>query len=233
LPRFPGIDIHQEGEFQLEARGGFAFGGAVTYYFADAIGIEARLDTVDFNIDTVAPSFVASVDLPPPLPPLGAELDLGRGAVEVERLFPVSVNLKARTTGRTRFVAAGGLSYLPRLRFLAQQTVGLGVSGIPGLGQLAVTTVELQAEALPDEEDEGRLGFNVGAGVEIDLGDNVALAGEVRFFRFQSQTFVWNRVSAPTSQLEEFLLEELERQLSPIELEPTFFQATGGIVVRF
>ena len=143
------------------------------------------------------------------------------------------MNLKVRTTGRTRFGASGGLSYLPRLRFLARQSVGLGVTGIQGLGQLALATVELQAEALPDEEGEGRLGFNAGVGVEVDLGDNVAFAGDVRFFRFQTQTFVWNRVSAPTSQLEEFLLEEIEKQLSPIELEPTYFQATAGIVVRF
>jgi hypothetical protein len=145
LPSLPGIDIRQEGEFQLKASGGFAFGGTVVFFFTDAVGIEARLDTVDFNIDTLAPSFVAPVDLPAPLPPLGAELDLGKGTVEVERLLPVSVNLKARTTGRTRFAVSGGLSYLPRLRFLARQTVGLGVTGIQGLDQLAVTTVELQA----------------------------------------------------------------------------------------
>jgi opacity protein-like surface antigen len=231
IPPIPGIDVRQEGVFQLDARGGFAFGGSAAYYFTDFIGIEGRIDTVDFNIDTVAPRFVATVDLPAPLPPLGAELDLGRGAAEVERLYPLSVNLKARTPGRARLVVSGGLSYLPRLRLTARQSIGLGVTGIAE--QLEIATVAVQAEALPDEEDEGRLGFNVGAGAEVQVASKLALTAEVRFFRFQKQTFVWRRTTDPVSPLEDLVLQELEKELSPIELEPTFFQVTGGIVVRF
>ncbi len=233
IPTFPGVNVRQQGTFELKARGGLAFGGSATYYFNDHIGIEGRIDTVDFKIDTMLPSFTATIDLPAPLPPIGAELDLSDGAVEVDRLFPFSLNLRARTGGRTRFVASGGLSYLPRLRATGSQTVGLGITGLGNFPQLDIATVELGVEAAPDEKDEGRLGFNVGAGVEIELSEHLALVGDVRIFRFKTLTLQWTRVSAPTTDLEELLLEELEGELEPIELEPIWFQAMGGIVVRF
>ena len=233
LPTFPGINIQQDGLFQLDARGGPAFGGSLAYYFTDNIAIEGRVDTVDFKIDTLAPRFTATVDLPGPFPPLGAELDLGTGKVEVDRLFPVSVNFKARTSGGARFIASGGLSYLPSLRLTARQSVGLGLTGLGDFGQIEIATIELQAEALPDEKDEGRFGFNVGAGVEIDLGEHIALVGEARFFRFQKLTFHWSGTGESLSPVEELLLEQIEEELDPIELEPMYFQATGGIVVRF
>ncbi len=233
LPTLPGIDIQQEGVFQLDGRGGLAFGGSLAYYFTDNIAIEGRVDTVDFKIDTLAPRFTATVDLPEPLPPLGAELDLGTGKVEVDRLYPLSVNLKARTSGGARFVASGGFSYLPRLRLTAGQSIGLGLTGLGDFGRLEIPTLEIQAEALPDEKDEGRFGFNAGAGVEIDLGESIAIVGEARFFRFQKVTFHWSGAGESVSPLEDLLLEQIEAELEPIELEPMYFQVTGGIVLRF
>jgi hypothetical protein len=233
LPTLPGIDIQQEGVFQLDGRGGLAFGGSLAYYFTDNIAIEGRVDTVDFKIDTLAPRFTATVDLPEPLPPLGAELDLGTGKVEVDRLYPLSVNLKARTSGGARFVASGGFSYLPRLRLTAGQSIGLGLTGLGDFGQIEIPTLEIQAEALPDEKDEGRFGFNAGAGVEIDLGESIAIVGEARFFRFQKVTFHWSGAGESVSPLEDLLLEQIEAELDPIELEPMYFQVTGGIVLRF
>ena len=96
LPSFPGVAIRQEGEFSLKARGSFAFGGSVTYYFTDFFGIEGRVDTVDFRIDTIAPSFIAEAELPVPLPRTSVTVDLGQGEVNVERLRPFSANLKLR-----------------------------------------------------------------------------------------------------------------------------------------
>jgi hypothetical protein len=233
IPTYPGVDIQQDGVFQLDASGGLAFGGSVAYYFTDNLAIEGRVDTVDFRIDTLAPRFIAKVELPAPLPPIGAELDLGTGTVDVERLYPFSLNFKARTSGGVRLAASGGLSYLPRLRLVARQSVGLGITGFGDFGQLELAAIKLQAEALPDEQDEGRLGINLGAGLEVDLGEHLALTGEVRFFRFQTQTFFWSQAGDSISPLEELLLQEIEEELDPIELEPTYFQATGGIVVRF
>ncbi len=79
---------------------------------------------------------------------------------------------------------------------------------------------------------ESRWGFNVGAGVEVQLSQNVAIVGDIRVHSFQRQTFVWQRSETPSSVLEEILIEELE-QLPPIEVELIYFQATGGLAFRF
>jgi hypothetical protein len=43
---------------------------------------------------------------------------------------------------------------------------------------------------------------------------------------------VWQRSENPSSELEEILIEQLER-LPPIEIELIYFQATGGVSFRF
>ena len=45
LPDLPGAAIRQSGEFVLEGRGSFAFGGSVAYMFNEHVGIEGRVDT--------------------------------------------------------------------------------------------------------------------------------------------------------------------------------------------
>ena len=229
LPVFPGINIRQEGEFSMKARGSFAFGGSVAYYFTDFFGIEGRVDTVDFRIDTIAPSFIATAELPAPLPPVSTTVDLGQGEVNVERLYPFSANLKLRTPGAARFVVSGGLSYLPSLRLDASQELGLGVTAL-GFQLLEVASVGVTAVAAPDES---RWGINGGAGLELDVSEKVAITIEGRVYRFKQHTFTWEGVQAPTTEIEELLLEQLENELDPIELEPIYFQVTGGIVIRF
>jgi len=230
FPDIPGGNIRQEGVFRLDARGSLAFGGSVSYFFNEHVGIEGRIDTIDFDIATSGPRFEADVDLVPPLPPATAVLELEDGAVNVERLFPLSVNLKARSGGSIRFVASGGLSYLPRVRFDAVQPVSLGISG-PGISEIELARVVLKAGALADG-GESRWGFNAGAGVEIDVSPNVSIVGDVRVHSFQSQTFVWQSSKNPSSELEKILLEELEK-LPPIEVELLYFQATAGVAFRF
>ncbi len=232
LPTFPGIDIRQEGEFSLKARGSFAFGGSIAYYFTDFFGIEGRVDSVDFQIDTVAPSFIATAELPAPLPPVSTTLDLGQGEVNVERLYPFSVNLKLRTPGAARFVVSGGLSYLPSLRLDASQELGLGVTAL-GFQLLQVASVGVTAVAAPTTPDESRWGFNGGAGLEFDVSEKIAITIEGRVYRFKQHTFTWEGVEAPTTAIEELLLDQLENELDPIQLEPIYFQVTGGIVIRF
>lgn len=229
LPDIPGGSIRQDGEFALKAKGSFAFGGSISYFFNEHVAIEGRIDTIDFDIETIGPRFEADVDLIPGLPPATAVLDVGMGTINVERLFPLSLNLKARTGGTTRFVASGGLSYLPRVRFDAFQPVSLGIGGF-GLPAFELASVVLEAGAI--DSGESRWGFNVGAGVEIQVSPNVAIIGDVRVHGFQSQTFVWQRSEEPSSPIEEILFEQLE-QLPPIEVELIYFQATGGVAFRF
>lgn len=227
LPDIPGGRITQRGVFELNARGSFAFGGSVAYFVNEHVAVEGRIDTVSFDIDTVGPQFRADVDLGLPAT---AVLDAGMGTINVERLYPLSLNLKARTGGAARFVASGGLSYLPRVRFDAFQPVSLGIGGF-GIPPIELANVVLRAGALADSDDS-RWGFNAGAGLELDVAPRVAIVADVRVHRFQPQTFVWQRSESPSSVLEEILIEELE-QLPPIEIELVYFQATAGVAFRF
>lgn len=216
--------IRQSGEFMLKGRGSFAFGGSLAYMVNEHIGIEGRVDTINFKIDTIGPQFAADAGI------ATAILDVGMGSVNVERLFPLSLNLKARTGGRTRFVASGGLSYLPQVRFEAVQPVSLGI-GFPGLPSVPLASVALEAGAASGE-GSSRWGLNAGAGVEVQVSPLVSIVGEARFHGFESQTFIWERAGAPTTELEELLLQALET-LPPIDIQLIYFQVTGGIAFRF
>lgn len=227
LPNVPGGSIRQNGVFELKAKGSFALGGSVSYFFNEHVAIEGRIDTINFDIDTIGPQFQADVDLGFPAT---AVLDVGMGSINVERLYPLSVNLKARTGGSARFVASGGLSYLRQVRFNARQPVSLGIGGF-GIPAFELASVVLEAGALANASDS-RWGFNVGAGFEIDVSSTVAIVGDIRVHSFEPQSFVWQRSENPSSELEEILIEQLE-MLPPIEIELIYFQVTGGVSFRF
>ena len=236
LPVISGVTIQQQGNFQLSARGGTAFGGSLSFFPVDFFGVELRVDSVDFQIETSAPSFDAAVNLPPPLPPVRGSLNLDEGEFDVGRLNPVSVNLKLRTPGNAKFFVSGGFSYLPELTVTARQEVGIGVTGLEALTDLTLGSVALRAEALPEdlvEQDGGRWGANAGAGVQIFLTEHLSLMGEVRVFRFSEQRFVWRGAEPGGSSLEQELIDELEEILPLIAIEPIFFHAVGGIAFRF
>jgi opacity protein-like surface antigen len=222
------VVIDQSGEFSLTASGSAAFAGGFTYYFTDSLGIEGRIDSADVRIETSGPTFNATVDGPGPLPPFGTTVELRPGTVEVDRLNPLSANLKYRTLGKTRFVLSGGFSYLPNLAFGAVQQVGLGITDFDGIDRVRVRTVDIEARPLGG--DSGRIGFNVGAGVEYPLTDQVAVVVDGRGFYFESKTFEWRAVSDGAG---DEILQDLEQQLSQFGIGPRYFSVTGGIVLRF
>ncbi len=229
----PGINIQQTGAFQLDLKGGPAFGGGVTFYFANLIGIEARIDIADVEIRMQGAQFTANVDLPAPFPDLTSDIDFGTGTVDLDRLRPISLNLKLRTPGPLRLAASGGMSYLPELGFSATQTVGLGLTDIDTRrSELVVATATLRAEAQPGEGGGSRLGFNAGCGLELQIAPRLSLAAEARFFLFDKHTLRWRRTADPSSLIEELLLTEIEKIIPPIEFHPTLFQATVGIILR-
>ena len=107
--------------------------------------------------------------------------------------------------------------------------MSLGIGGF-GLPAFELARVVLEAGAV--DSGESRWGFNVRAGVEVQVSPNVAIVSDVRVHSFQSQTFVWQRSEEPSSPIEEILIEELAK-LPPIEVELIYFQATAGVAFRF
>ena len=228
------VSVQQQDTFRLDARGGLALGASASWQFSPWLGLEGRLDTADVRVRITGARYLIRVDLPTPLPDLASELDLSSGDADLHRIHSVSLNLRARTAGRTRVGASAGLSYLPSFRFVIAQGVRLQPrEPLP----LPATTarVTLPAEALPAQKDQGRLGFNAGAFVQVGVGERLALVADGRYFHFRRQTLFWGNpeIEPRLPVVEQTIVEEIAGRLDPAEFNPTFFQLTAGLALRF
>jgi hypothetical protein len=95
--------------------------------------------------------------------------------------------------------------------------------------------VTLDAEALPEDRGQGRVGMNAGAFLQVGFGDRFALTADARYFRFRQQTLTWGRprIEPALPVLGETIVEEIAGRLDPAEFNPTFFQLTAGLALRF
>lgn len=229
----PGVTVRQEGSFTLGAKGGLALGGGATWYFAGALGLETRLDTVEVEAEITGARFEAIVTLPAPLPTLSGSASFPPGVVSVDRLRPLSLNLKVKTRGPVRLVLSGGLSYLSDFKAEATQPLGLGVTGLAG-GQLEVASLSLRADTEAALEGSGgTLGANAGVGIQIGLGARVALVAEARGFLFKERRVRWSAGQPPRTGIERALLDEVLGRLEPVEFTPTTYQAMAGLALTF
>jgi hypothetical protein len=227
IPLPPGISIEQGGAFGLDATGGLAVGGGLTWYLAGPVGLEARVDSAGVDVRVQEASFTVQVRPPAPLPPLVVTIE-PTGSVDLDRLTPISLNVKLCTPGPVRFVLSAGASWLLPVSFSATQTIGLGVSGIGG--GITIPTLTLRASG----EIDWAIGANGGAGLQVAIGGRAALVAEGRFFYFPERTIAWTGADGrPLSAAEQALAREIQRRLGPVEFSPSFFQATAGIAVRF
>ena len=233
-PPIPGATLEQQGVFTLDARGGLALNLALARDLAAHVAIEGRLDTADVTVDTIGARYRLRVNLPAPLPPLSTDVDLGTGNVDLKRLRPVSLNLKLHTGDRVRLAASGGASWLPKLEFVVNQTIGANLSGLGRNISLDVARVALRAQALPSESGQGRWGGNAGLALEVRAGPAVFVA-EGRYFRFQKQTLQWGRAqtSGVLPAIPEDLVRQIESRLEPVVFNPAFFHASLGLALRF
>src|SRR5207249_4859612 len=83
---------------RLAARGGLGLGGGITWYAAGGLGLEARVDTADVSVRSIDAIVRVRLPLPPPLPSLSTDVNIPATA-DLQRLWPVSLNLAARTSG--------------------------------------------------------------------------------------------------------------------------------------
>lgn len=233
-PLIPGVDIRQEGVFTLDAQGSTALGGSASLYLLPVLGLEARLDTLDVQVKVSGARFDVHADLPAPLPDLDTSLNLNAGTVSLDRLRPVSLNLKLKTPGPVGVTLSGGVSYLPALSLTVTQPLALGVTGLSG-GQFQIATLALRAEAQPEAEgDRSRFGLNGGLGLRLALGSHLALSAEGRYFIFQKHRLTWSPASdRPLTPLEETLLRAALLRLDVVEFNPQAFQATVGVALVF
>jgi hypothetical protein len=234
VPPVAGATLEQQGVFTLDARGALAVNFALARDLARHVAVEARLDTADVTVDTIGARYRLRVNLPAPLPPLSTDVDLGTGDVDLKRLRPLSLNLKLQTGSRARVSVSGGVSWLPKLEFVVNETIGANLSGLGRLISLDVAQVALRAEALPSESGQGRWGGNAGLALEVRAGPALFVA-EGRYFRFQKQTLQWGRAqtSGVLATIPEDLVRQIESRLEPVVFNPAFFHASLGLALRF
>jgi hypothetical protein len=232
----PGATLEQRGVFTLDAHGGLALNLALARDLRRHLALEARIDTADVSVNTIGARYRLRASLPAPLPPLSTDVDLGTGNVDLERLRPLSLNLKFHAGDRARVSVSVGASWLPGLRFVVNQAIGIGLPGISGTRlSLDVAQVALRAEALPSEDGQGRLGGNAGIVIELPIAARAMLVVEGRYFRFQKQTLQWGRAetSGALPAIQEDLVRQVESRLEPVVFNPAFFHASLGLALRF
>jgi hypothetical protein len=229
----PGVSLQlqQSGVFELKASGGLAAGAAVSLFPVEAIGVELRYDHAGLSLEPQNATFDVNVSLPAPLDPVKSSLKLGKGTGEVSASSPLSLNLKLRTTGSSRLFASGGLSRMGGLEIAASQTVAFGVTLVDQqTGNLDVGTIGIRATGTPTSA----WGGNLGAGLQLPLGEHGGLVLEARGFYFPKQSFSWEPViDTPLGPLSSELVNRTLDSLGPIEFKPWWVQATIGVSYRF
>lgn len=228
----PGAVITQAGEYRLDGRGGLSLGAALAYHPHPAVGLELRVDTADVDVRTGGSSYRVRVPVPP-FGTLDSTVSFTDGEGDLERLRPVSLNLRLRSPGAFRVTASGGVSYLPVFRFAIRQPMSAGLGG--GGPQVEVAEILVPAEALPDQEGDGRWGVNGGIGLQVRIGERLHVQADGRYFRFQRQTLYWGEPqgTGALTPLQDELVREITARLDPARFNPTFFQATAGIALSF
>src|SRR5262245_52985786 len=230
----PGLSINQEGTFKLDAQGSSIWGIGGTFYFTSAVGLEVRGDFASAEVTTTGATYNVRLTLPP-FPPITTDLNLGKGAVDIDRLTPVSFNLRFQTPGRFALGVSGGASYLPSFKVTARQNIALGVSAVnAGNQELEVSTIPFAAVVQPTVESQSKWGFNGGIILRIPFNAKVALVGDARYFRFSEQTVTWDRADTrPLNEIEQLLLAQVRQRLDPLTFRPEWFQVTGGLAITF
>jgi hypothetical protein len=228
----PGVTVEQGGSFELKASGGATFAGGMTFYVTDGFGFEVRYDHADINVETQSSAYNVRLGLPAPLDPVVAALTLTEGTVDLKAAAPFSLNLKLRTGGHVRLTVSGGASKLGDLEATVQQTIGLGVIRFNlDENNIQIGTIDMQATGVAGASSWGG---NLGLGLQIPIGEHVALVLEGRGFYFPKRTLTWEPVpDRPLSAIEQALLARVQERLPPVEFEPWWVQATVGLAIRF
>ncbi|HET7293813.1 MAG TPA: hypothetical protein VFM88_15420 [Vicinamibacteria bacterium] len=227
-----GVELRQERPLVLNGKGGLVLAGSATLYLTGGLGIEARYDSADVEIDAVPPLY--SVRTFSPLPSFSATLEPAPATVTLSNLTPLSLNLKLRTGGPIRFVLSGGVSYLPDFQLAVTQPLGLRLAGVPLPPGLDFGRITATAVTRPDDPQASRIGGNLGLGVQIRLSDSLALVADARAFGFPKHVLEWRVVQAGgVVTVPPELVQALESQLEPVRFNPAYFHLIGGIAITF
>jgi hypothetical protein len=224
LPNLPNVKVTSKSDLVLDAKGGPVFGGALARRIVGPLGIEARVDTATVKLETEGASYGLSASIPP-FPTVGGTLSFSAGTFDLNRFTVLSLNARLQTGGPVSLFLSGGVSYLPKLESNGTISATLDVPGLPNIPTL---TGQLRLVATPTQSQHS-VGANVGAGLRIHLGGNVALLGEARVFGFHEYELAFSL--ATTQSLP--ILDDAIAGLQKVRFDPVYFHAAVGLTVSF
>jgi hypothetical protein len=209
----------------LEADGGLAYGAAATFFLSNSFGIEARLDSVDIDLQSFGGNYTLELG-PAGSPVASIPVTLGAGETDLQRVKPFSLNLRFQSQGRIGIGLSGGVSYVPTIEIDALPT--LTVANLNASFPVSLTASPVN----PD--DTSHLGFNGGVTVQIKVSGGFSVVGEARGFAFQRSELKWqSKETGALSAVEKALLSSIASQLDIPEFTPGFWTARVGLALRF
>lgn len=209
----------------LDAKGGIAFGAGATWFLSKSFGLEARLDTVDVDLQSFGGNYTLELG-PAGSPVSSTPVTLGAGETDLRKIKPVSLNLRLQSTGRVGIGLSGGVSYLNSLGFEALPT--LSVANLNASIPIALT-------ALPANPDQAHhLGLNGGLTLQVKIAKGFAILAEARGFAFRRAELRWTvRETGALSAIEKALLTSIAAKLELPRFTPGFWTARVGVAYRF
>lgn len=224
-PQFQFARLKVKDEPTLDAQGGLSLGLAATFFLSDSFGLEGRVDSVDIDLQSFGGNY--TLELGPAGSPVSTlPVTLGTGEINLQRVRPMSLNLRFQSQGRVGLGLSGGVSYLPKVDLEALPT--LTVANLNASFPVSLT-------AVPVNPDETRhLGVNAGLTLQIKIAGGFALVGEARGFAFRRSELKW--VSSQTgalSAVEQQLLGSIASGIELARFTPGYWAARGGVAFRF
>jgi hypothetical protein len=224
-PQFQFARLSVQEQPSLEAKGGLSLGGAATLFLTDSFGLEARIDSMDLDLQSFGGDYTLELGAPGS-PVTTIPVTLGSAETDLRRVRPMSLNLRLQSQGRVGVGVSAGISYLPSLKLAALPT--LTVANLNASFPISLT-------AAPANTEETRhLGINGGLTLQIKIARGFAIVGEARGFTFRRSELKWEATQTGNlSAVEQALLDTIVSQLELPQFTPGFWTARVGLAYRF
>jgi len=209
----------------IEAEGGIAYGLAATFFLSNTFGLEGRLDSVDIDLQSFGGNYTLVLG-PPGSPVSTLPVTLGDGQTDLQRVKPLSLNLRFQSQGRVSLGLSGGISYMPAAEITATPT--LTVANLNASFPISLTATPV------NPEQSHHMGFNGGLTIQIRIAGGFSVLAEGRGFTFKRSELKWqSKETGALSATEKALLDSIAAQLEIPEYTPGFWTVRGGLAFRF
>ncbi len=209
----------------LDAEGGLSFGAAATLFLSNSFGLEARIDSVDVDLQSFGGDYTLELG-PVGSPVTSIPVTLGSAETDLKRVRPLSLNLRFQSQGRVGVGLSAGVSYMSKVDLDVLPT--LTVANLNASFPISLTATPVNSE------ETRHLGFNGGLTLQVKIAGGFAVVAEARGFTFKRSELKWEaRETGALSAVEKALLASIVTQLEIPQFTPGFWTARAGLAFRF